>query len=654
MMNTCFRTIFLAVLFSLYLINPGSLRTNTVSCSHASKIDYSAEESPKPDSLNENLFRSKIHAVQVTACLEEKNAWDLAKRLRDKGYTPGVYSLKDSSGNLWHVVFLGVYEKPSEAGCVARQYREEEGNPAFVKSFNPSVLEESRVKETSPDGFRDRDLDHDDVEKRLPGLGKITEPVHGENIPEELSGDGTEEDAGETGEEDLEDGEKYEENIAEFTYSGFIELESFVNTYKDQDFRDANKKNEIRNRLEIKYGTEKFFLFAVSNIYLFQTYLNEDAKEDYVYSREHRVSRNLRISSKESELRFDELYINYTMGNFRLRMGNQIYGWGTADAFNPTSYFNPHDLRELIFKDDDENKAGVPSISGMFFLGDYTLETVFVPVHIPIAMPPNGNFWSFVIDDHFFPVVFEEPRELDADISNCGYGARLSTSLGGVDMSVSGYHGPDREPVFLPYKTLILPNEPVAVLIKPKSYVVSMFGADFSATLGDFVMQVEAAYSPDKRGLVRQNFGDYENMKLPLQVDKSQYMSYSIGFNYFIPINKLIDGHEGESVFTFEWFQSKYFNSDLYPPFLTDIITCRFEDSYFDGRIKTKISAIFDTKNGGTIFWPEVGYDFQNGFSVELSYAAIWGKGESTRENNSVFYYFRDNDILMGKVRYEY
>ncbi len=456
------------------------------------------------------------------------------------------------------------------------------------------------------------------------------------------------EDSADLSEADTETDGDYGSTCAEFSFRGFIEFQTFFNTGNDLDFKDATKKNEIRNRLEIKYGTEDFFIFTVSDLYMSQTYLNDNVRDDYVYAKERGIARNLRISSRGSELCFNELYLNYRAENFRLRIGNQIYGWGTADAFNPTSYFNPYDLRELIFRDDDEEKAGVPSISGMFFMGECTLETVFVPVHIPTIMAPDGNFWSLNMDVLSVPVVFDDPQQLDADIGNCGYGARLSTVSGGLDISVSGYHGPDRDPVFLPYGiTGVLPD--LAILVKPETYVVSMFGLDLSATLGDFVVQFEAVYSPDKAGIV-----EPETFILPFEVDRSPCISYATGFNYFIPLNRILAGHAGESVFTFEWFQSRYLDNDLYDPFLSDIITCKFEDSYFDGHITTEIRGLFDTRHGGKIFWPEIGYDFQNGLSFALSYAGIWGTEGSTFENTSLFHFFKDNDIVMGTVRYEY
>jgi len=91
-----------------------------------------------------------------------------------------------------------------------------------------------------------------------------------------------------------------------------------------------------------------------------------------------------------------------------------------------------------------------------------------------------------------------------------------------------------------------------------------------------------------------------------------------------------------------------------YPPSSTDIITCKFEDSYFDGHITTEIKGIFETRNGGKIFWPEIGYDFQNGLSIKLAYAGIWGEAGTTLDGTSSFHCFKDNNVVMGTVRYEY
>jgi len=618
MMNACFRTAWLTLLVALSLINPGLLPVDSGGCSHVLETAPPARILVKPDSSNEMV--PVVYAVQASACREEKTARDTVERLRGRGYTPDIYSWKDPSGSLWHSVFLGVYEDAAEAGLVARRYREAEGLPVFVKTLSQYALAEGGVKGAVSGKKRDAPKGPQDSRVEKPEIAE-------------------------------------EEDISpEFTYSGFIEFETFLNTGTGQSFKDKNKKNEIRNRLQMRYGTDNLYLFSVSSMYLFQTYLNNRADDHYSYSKKERVSRNLRLSSQEAELSFDELYLNYGSGNFRLRAGNQIYGWGTADAFNPTSYFNPSDMREILFRDDDENKAGVPSLSGMFFLGDYTLETVFVPVHIPPIMAPEGNFWALSTNSFLLPVVVDGPEQLGVDIDNVGYGARLSSSRGGVDMSVSGYRGPDKDQLFLPYE-IVYQGTAAVLKIRPQASIVTMFGFDISATLGGFVVQFEAAYSPDKVGIVEQkvtSLADLPVLTLPFETDRAHYVSYAAGFNYFIPMDALIEGHAGDAVFTFEWFKAQYLEGGLYAPSITDIVSCKFEDSYFDGRVKTTVKGIFETKHGGKIFWPEIGYDFQNGFLVEVGYAAIWGDGGSSCESDSIFYYFRDNDLLMAKVRYRY
>ncbi|MCX5850693.1 MAG: SPOR domain-containing protein [Deltaproteobacteria bacterium] len=622
-----------------------------------------------PAVKKEKTFPAKAYSVQVSACLNEESARTVASRLTGKGYTPELLSLAGTTGQPWHLVLLGFYDTLAGAEKAAQSYREREQDEAIVKIFDgelpgkvkQAVKEEPGTAETPPAGTpaagsaetkpeevsAPEEAEATAEETEAPAEVKKEEPAAEEEKGEEEAAE-TEEGAKD------EEGEGGEENPVEFSYHGAVEMENVISADEELDFKEANKKNEIRNRLEVKYGTDQKYLFSVSDVYLALPYFREGEVEDYVYSEDTEIGRNLRISSRESEIAFDELYLNYGVEKMRLRVGNQIYGWGTADAFNPTSYFNPFDLRELIFKDDDEFKEGIPSVSAMFFLRGATLETVFAPVHVPMLMAPQGNFWYVNIDDYFFPVIVEEPEALDVRSKHFGYGARLSSSYMGMDFSFSAYHGPDREPVFVPWGTVLTPNDTIALLVKPKDYIVTMVGFDFSATLGEFVVQTECAYSSDKRGLVKQDLNDYDDLQMPFDTEKSDFFSYAVGFNYFIPLNRLIEGHEGDTVFTFEWFQSKFFDDDVYRPILTDLVTCRFEDGYFDNRVKVKITGVFDARHGGQVFWPEFTYDFLNGLTVTASYAGIWGRGISTWDENSMFHYLKDNDFYTVRVRYEY
>lgn len=444
-----------------------------------------------------------------------------------------------------------------------------------------------------------------------------------------------------------------EKTKAQWDFRGFVELETFVNTYEDQNFEDAVKKNEIHGRLEIKYGTQNFYFFTMSDLYLMPDLFDKDGPNDYRYAEEQTAARNLRLSDERYDWAFNELFINYMISPLRMRLGNQMFRWGTADVFNPTAYFNPYDFREFLFRDDDEFRQGVPSFSAMYFSENFTTEVVASFVHVPMLLAPEGNFWSVDIDRSLYTISVKQSDGLDASIENAGIGARISTNLWNADISISAYRGPDREPVLRPDSISYPPNQPLVLEVEQYYDIVTMVGIDFSKAIGDFVFQFECAYSPDKPNMVMQDLSSPALVRLPFEVRTSDYVSYAAGFNYYIPLSDIFENHTGESVFTLDWFQSHYFDDELAEPFLSDMLTLRFQDSYLDGRIHIKLTAMLETRHSGSIYWPKITYDFLNGWTAELGYAAIDGNldGEAIEP---LFYHFRDNDIAMLKVRYEF
>lgn len=432
---------------------------------------------------------------------------------------------------------------------------------------------------------------------------------------------------------------------------GYIELNTLINTFADQDFSDAVKKNELHYHLETKYGTRDFYFFTAPDFY-FNPNLTGDDPAPYRYSGEQHIANNLRISDENYEIAMNELFVNYTIYPVRLRLGNQLYKWGTADVINPTAYFAPYDFREFLFRESDELKQGVPSLSAMYFNDRFTAEMVMSFLHVPTLFAPSGNFWSLDMREDVYKIRIPEAESLDPELSNAGYGIRLAGTFFRTDLSLSFYHGPDREPVLVPSSDVEFPaNEPLLITVDPKYYIVNTIGMDLSKSVGDFTFQAEAAYTPDKSGFVNQDLNHPSEIQWPLEIRKSEHLAYALGFNYYIPISKIFESHSGDLVFTTDWYQSHYFDEDLYGAYISDLLTFRLQDSYLDGRLNFQLTSIFETKNGGRIFWPEVWYDFPSGWSVRLAYGNI--TGESNNEPvESLFYHFKDNDFVSLKIRY--
>lgn len=465
-------------------------------------------------------------------------------------------------------------------------------------------------------------------------------------------------------EDDVDDSFSERESM-EFSYYGFVEFENFMNTYDKQETKDANVKNEIRSNLHVRCGIENIYIYSTMNLYIVSSLFSDELSQDYFYSKETDITDSLRISSEEMELIFNELYINYGSEKFRLRLGNQLYGWGTADLQNPTSYFNPMDMRELLFKSEDELKVGIPSVSGMMFFQAYTLEVVVVPFHVPSALPPKKSYWDIEILDTGMGIVVGEYVPLEKELKNAGAGARLSTSLDGMDISLSCYHGPDMDMLVVPKNSDFDEPKPgeespeVYIWVEPEYHVVNSFGIDFSKNFDALVIQFEAAFTPDKWGIVEEQISDFSDADeiiklLPFETKKSQYVSFSLGFNYFIPIENFIENYNGNTIFTMEASFANYTDSELLPPFLGNILAMRLDGTYFEDKIGLSLTGIYELMSKGFVIWPGITYDFQNGFTVELEYVDISGVRRSGVEMDNLLYNFKDKDIVMLRLRYEF
>lgn len=450
----------------------------------------------------------------------------------------------------------------------------------------------------------------------------------------------------------------------EFSFKGKVEYEHFLNTYSQQSFLDANKKMEARAQFKIKYGIEAFYFYSVTNVYLQPSFIHDSLASQNKYSPSLTAYRNLSFSSPSFEVAFQELYLCYMSDVVRIRLGNQVFAWGTADTNNPTSYFSPSDMRELLFRGSDESKIGIPALAFMFFFDKMNLEIVFAPIHVGALNPTPGNFWSINLDNAPINIEYINGQPMAIDFFNFAYGARFSATVKGYDFAFSYYHGPDKNGLAVPSNTVIRSGEPLTVQIVPQYYIMNAFGFDFSTAIDKFTVQLELAYSFDKPALLSQSGS---SLTLPMDVTQTHYLSYSVGFNVKIPWKKIFKNHQGESMLTIEWSHSTYFVSSVEMPALPALIVLRYDDSFFESQLTFSFTAMYDVFKGGVVLWPKIGWDFQNSFKIELSYAFMYGvkysqyTGQSSQEtvggysaDNTLFYYMKDNSLVMLRLKYEF
>ena len=426
----------------------------------------------------------------------------------------------------------------------------------------------------------------------------------------------------------------------------FLENDNYFNTAPDESFNTAYKKCEIRANVDFATSIDNLSFKLVTDAYFTPRLLSDNIYSAHTYSESFRVMRNGSISGESYELNPRQAYVGYEDGKYRIRAGNQLFNWGTADVFNPTSYFNPFDMREYLLKDDDEMKYGVPAISGLYTIGATSLEAVITPVHIPLTFANKNAFWELKYNEGPFPVNIEQPSSLPLSFYNCGIGLQYYFNYFKTDFYISVYHGPDDEPLMRPIGTKITPNEPLSIIISPEYKTVDMTGLAFSKSVSRFVIQAEGVYSFNKYGVIEQDYTT--DLKFPLSIDKSHFISYSTGINYFIPLNDIIPGHQGTSVATLEWMQSIYFDDRMMAPLLTKIIIARMQDTIMDEKLDIIFTTIYDTQNSSIIVMPETGYKINSNLSLKVSYSFI------KSDPDSFMGYYNDNDILSWRLRYEF
>ncbi|MFW5771104.1 MAG: hypothetical protein ACOCX9_06680, partial [Spirochaetota bacterium] len=96
-------------------------------------------------------------------------------------------------------------------------------------------------------------------------------PVYSQSLGESLKK--KESNSTDNQEESMDDFSDFDTSFpATFSFTGFTELENFVSTYPDQEPSDFNKKNEIRTKLDMKYGTDTFYVKSITNVYILPTF----------------------------------------------------------------------------------------------------------------------------------------------------------------------------------------------------------------------------------------------------------------------------------------------------------------------------------------------------------------------------------------------
>lgn len=323
---------------------------------------------------------------------------------------------------------------------------------------------------------------------------------------------------------------------------------------------------------------------------------------------------------KRRILDVEEGFLKFESEVFDVTAGKLIYAWGTADGYNPTDNLNPRDYTDLL----DNEKIGVFSAMGNYYLRDFDLQFVFVPVFTPSRVFPTDSRWAFVPPG--FPLPINE-RDLPPDtLANAQFAFRCSTTIKGWDFSLSYYDGIEDAPVGLVEFADATPTG-----VTPTYNKIRVPGGDFSTTFGKWEIHGELGYFiSDDDGL-------------------DSYLQYVVGFNY--SWSDLVLGHDvtlileyaGETI-TNEGDDPAFIDTEISRVFTNSVLSrVIYEIDYYT---KFEFLGAFNFDDDDFYIQTKFFRDLSESLKIEAGFDILQGP------RDTFFGQFKDNDRFFCSLEY--
>ena len=224
--------------------------------------------------------------------------------------------------------------------------------------------------------------------------------------------------------------------------------------------------------------------------------------------------------------KLNEAYFRYSGEIWDLSFGRQLINWGQADGFSLTDVLSAKDSSAFLAFSSDDTKLASDSIRLRFFHDIFTFEAVAVPFFTPNKLPRFG-FEDGAKDDLYYidtpdtydtktplgsiPITYTKTESAKPKMfTDTEAAARLSFFLPGIDFSVSGFYGWDKNPRYvksgyakkglfnpaLPHHPLLNPYVPkeLHTNLNEEYYRIGMAGIDAAIPAGDVTIRLETAY----------------------------------------------------------------------------------------------------------------------------------------------------------------
>ena len=354
-------------------------------------------------------------------------------------------------------------------------------------------------------------------------------------------------------------------------------------------------------------------------------------------------------------LEFKELYLSHTTGDIDIRAGIQRFAWGRLDEYPSNDLLNPWDYTQFLLKPLEDRKIGVPSVSAIVNKGDWTFDTIWVPVFVPYRLPLPNERWSGISGASALsqiPNAEIVPAEPDLPSRTIGNGsiALRARHAGEVEWALNFFHGYDPKPVFRT-TALVIDPQPGEVLIDPgytpDIHKITSFGVDAAAVTGAWSLRAEAAYILNRYYNIRRELWGYPTVLAPgiyplnSIEHKSDELDYGIGVDYRLFEDGLLTMQAQQTIIIHR-------PDTLYERKAETILWANLKAGWMNQKVETNLSVAYNPEHGATMVKANVWYVFTDSWKAGIIAIDLNGPPQS------IFGRYAQNDQLAAELVYSW
>ncbi|MCF6364853.1 MAG: hypothetical protein L3J35_01495 [Bacteroidales bacterium] len=342
--------------------------------------------------------------------------------------------------------------------------------------------------------------------------------------------------------------------------------------------------------------------------------------------------------SDSLDLRLREAYLDLYFKNFDIRIGKQQVVWGKADGVFITDIVSPLNLTEFLLPDFDEIRTGVNAVKLDYYIGNNTLEAIWIPQFTPTEIPAEGSIWN--IQPEFpAPAYFDWSNStIKPSLENSEVFLKFTALTSAIDFEMMGGYTWDDNPTMHVQKEFSINPETLQPMltqlnITPKHHRLYLAGASFSTEIKGVIFRGEGAYYN----------GKYFQTEDPFATDAlvgKDYLHYLLGADFNIGNVKLSTQFIQQTILDYD--------ENILNPEFENTMTFMARYDMFRETVHLELFSYIGLTYEDALIRPKVSYDFDDSFNIQL------GSNIFVGERDGRFGQYQDNSMLYLKLKYSF